>query len=744
MELHGTVHKSVVSLPWYKLPLFSAFLSFALLGAVSVFLVQKALHAATNEMNLEMDYWAQAFAIRLEGQLGANLAIGYGLEAQVSVLGKLEQAELEVVAQRLLKKPLNIRNIALAPGLVVNAVYPLEGNQAALGLNYRLHENQRQQVMRAMELNQVILAGPLELVQGGDQHLIARFPVRRIDGSDWGLISLVIDYHSLLQDAGLENIEQKYRVAIRADNGAEYVLGGPGVFDRSARTHAIALPGTVWQIAMEPINATPLLLRQALWWVTALIGCVLASTVVFYLRRYNLQRELHVHELESMAAIDPLTQLTSRYQFNESLEHLIDECHRNKQGFTVLFIDLDHFKEINDSMGHAAGDRMLVNIAAALRSCVRRYDLLCRLSGDEFVVVFKGTTLTSEIESRARVIMSRVGQSMDVNGKQISVTCSVGVAVYPADGTDAVSLIQHADLAMFESKRIGRNGLYFFNMSMRNEADRYIELTSAIRAALNADEFEVYYQPIYSVAEKRFTRCEALCRWQTADGSFVSPMEFIPVAEQSGLISELGNRVTEQALIFCSELQREGYEINVSINRSPQEFTSRQNTQYLIDMRKRLNIPSSMLTLEITESLLMSDNCVKTENFTLFKDQQFQFSIDDFGTGYSAINYLRKFPVESLKIDKSFISEFGKSQQATILVKIIMQMAKSLNIKVVAEGVETQQQMELLSEIGCDYLQGFYFARPMPKGEFLQFIKEGHSVGADQHTAVSQPKSKKS
>lgn len=741
MELPGTVHKSVISHPWYKLPLFSAFLSFAVLGAISIFLVQKILHATSSEAAAEMDYWAQAFAIRLEGQLSANLAVGYGLEAQISVLGELGQTELEIVAPRLLDRQVNIRNIALAPDLVINAVYPLEENRAVLGLDYSLQEDQAEQVLQAMALNQVILAGPLELVQGGGKHLIARFPVRRIDGSDWGLISLVIDCESLLRDAGFHDIEQKYRIAVRSGTG--HISGDTTVFDGAGRLHPVALPGADWQIAIEPADTNALIVRKVIWWTTALIACLLAATAVYYLRRYNLQREFHVHELESLAAIDPLTQLTSRYQFHESLEHLIDECNRSKQGFTVLFIDLDHFKEINDSMGHAAGDQMLINIAAALRSCVRRYDLLCRLSGDEFVVVFKGTTLTSEIESRARVIMSRVGQSMDVNGKQISVTCSVGVAVYPADGTDAVSLIQHADLAMFESKRIGRNGLYFFNMSMRNEADRYIELSSAIRRALTDGAFEVYYQPIYDVAEKRFTRCEALCRWRTADGKFVSPMDFIPVAEQSGLISELGNRVTEQALLFCSELLREGYAINMSINRSPQEFTSRQNTQYLIDMRRRLGIPSTMLTLEITESLLMSDNCVKTENFKLFKDQQFQFSIDDFGTGYSAINYLRKYPVESLKIDKSFISEFGKSQQATILVRIIMQMAKSLKIKVVAEGVETREQMALLSEIGCDYLQGFYFAKPMPKAEFIRFLKESEAGGTAQQAAITPSRNTK-
>jgi EAL domain-containing protein (putative c-di-GMP-specific phosphodiesterase class I) len=203
----------------------------------------------------------------------------------------------------------------------------------------------------------------------------------------------------------------------------------------------------------------------------------------------------------------------------------------------------------------------------------------------------------------------------------------------------------------------------------------------------------------------------------------ISPAEFIPVAEQSGLICDLGNWVVEQAMKFCLTLRDHGIDMNVSINRSPQEFASRQHTQQLIALRNRLNIPSHLVTLEITESLLMADHCAKSQNFLALREQNFQFAIDDFGTGYSAINYLRQYPVESLKIDKSFIAELGISRQADTLVKVIMQMAKSLNINVVAEGVETQKQVNFLSAIGCDYMQGYFFARPMPADQLLQFME---------------------
>lgn len=702
-------------------PLLAAVVSFLVMVSLLALLIVHMSQLATREKQLDAHYWASAFATKLRGQLDANLAIGYGLEAQISVLNDLDQASLERVAERLLQKPLNIRHIALAPNLVVNALYPLEGNEGALGLDYRRHPGQRDAVLRAMQSQQVVLAGPLPLVQGGGEHLLARFPVRTAEGKDWGLISLVISVPELLRDAGLQDIAQRHRVALRTSASNAPFLGDAVLFNAAKEPpHTIPVPGGEWQLAVTP-NAEGRRLELVNWGV-AILTSVLAAIAVFYLRRYHNERDQHLHELEQITAIDPLTQLTSRYQFNEHLHQLIEECQRTGQGFTVLFIDLDHFKEINDSLGHSIGDELLVQVAQTLKSCVRSYDLLCRFGGDEFIAVLKNIDRTAEIENRAQIIASCVAESRNIHGTAVNITCSLGVAVYPTDGTDAASLIQHADLAMYESKRTGRNSLYFFNMSMRNEADRYIELSNAIKQALNDNAFEVYYQPIYSTLEQRFTRCEALCRWPQADGSMIPPAEFIPVAEQSGLICDLGNWVVEQAMRFCLKLREQGIEINVSINRSPQEFASHQHTQQLIALRRRLNIAPHQVTLEITESLLMADHCTKAQNFLALREQNFQFAIDDFGTGYSAINYLRQYPVESLKIDKSFIAELGVSRQAETLVKVIVQMAKSLNIRVTAEGVETQEQMDLLSTIGCDYMQGYFFARPIPAEQFLQFI----------------------
>lgn len=711
-----------------RYPIFCAIASFLLLFSLLAVLMHYLMQVTVREQELEARYWMGAFATKLRGQLEANLAVGYGVEAQISVLGDLSQADLDLVAARLLQKPLNIRHIAVAPNLVVSALYPLAGNEGALGLNYRLHPSQRDAALQAMTDRQVVLAGPLPLVQGGGDHLLARFPVYMGDGREWGLISLVIPVADLLRDAGLREIEQHFRVALRNPSTNEVFVGAAALFDGGNPDYTIQIPGGEWQLAVQP--KTEQHWRQSIHWIISLLLSLLAATAVFYLCRYHRQRNQHLLELERITAVDPLTQLTSRYQFNEHLKQLIEECERTNQSFTVLFIDLDHFKEINDSLGHSVGDELLIQVARTLKNCVRSYDLLCRFGGDEFIAILKNVNRTGEIENRARIITSCVAESRNIRGAAVNVTCSVGVAVYPTDGSDAASLIQHADLAMYESKRSGRNSLYFFNMSMRNEADRYIELNTAIKSSLKNNGFEVYYQPIYSTREERFTRCEALCRWPQNDGSMISPMEFIPVAEQSGLICDLGNWVVEQAMAFYLKLREAGIDINFSINRSPQEFASRQHTQQLIALRNQMNIPSDQMTLEITESLLMADHCTKSQNFLALREQNFQFSIDDFGTGYSAINYLRQYPVESLKIDKSFIAELGISRQADTLVKVIIQMAKSLNIRVVAEGVETQKQVNFLTAIGCDYMQGYFFARPMPADQFLEFMKGQNNTAA--------------
>lgn len=678
-----------------------------------------------------------ALATKLEGRLQANLAVGIGFQAQIAVLGDLDQEGLNVLAERLIDPALNIRHVALAPDLVVSAVYPLEGNEAAIGLDYRNNVKQREAALKAMETNHLILAGPLELVQGGGSHLIARFPVYVADGKPWGLIALVIRADELFADAGLLDAQENYQLALRGRDGrgkaGAVFFGELQLFYQKVKTKMIEVPGGAWQMAIRPRSGWGVSQRiYIVYSAMALLFALLAGAVAFSLRRSMLMRLAHVRHLEHLSAIDPLTRISSRYQFKRDLAAQIARSKQDGDGFTLVFIDLDHFKEVNDGLGHARGDELLVAMADRIGACMQRGDLLSRMGSDEFVGVFSGVNSSVEIERRAEDIMAAINEPINVGGFELTITSSIGVAVYPADGEDGETLIRHADRAKFESKRSGRNTLYFFNASMRNEADRYIELTSAIKAGLQNDEFEVYYQPIYDVRKKAYPRCEALMRWRRADQSMVSPAEFIPIAEQSGLIIELGAWLADEVFNCYQIMQAAELPIKISINRSAHEFGSLRHTRHFINLQKKRGVPPDHITLEITESLLMSDNRTKSDSFQLLKEHGFQFSIDDFGTGYSAINYLRKYPAETLKIDRSFIRELGETQQADMLVKVIIQLAQALGIAVVAEGVETQAQLEILQAMGCDYIQGFYLARPMPQADFIEFIRHSAAVGSGE------------
>jgi diguanylate cyclase (GGDEF)-like protein len=719
----------------FSSPLLLAVISVLLLVGPAALLADYFISRYEQSIVEDTRYRGDALVATLEGKVEANVAVGRGFEAHISALGDLSDQELAALADRLIDPSLHIRHVALAPDLVVSAVYPLAGNEAALGLDYRSNMQQKQAAVRAIKSGQIILAGPLVLVQGGKKQLVARVPVYKRFGEPWGLVAIVIRFEALLSDAGFLT-QDKYELALRGkdglgDSGAAF-WGDAALFENHGMRFPVEVPGGEWQLAIVPKAGwhAPVSLQVACW-SFAFGVCALIGVIVYSVRKQLLEKQEYLQRLEDMAMVDPLTNLTSRFLLTRQVESLIAESDREQQGFAVLFVDLDHFKEINDSLGHAAGDKLLVEIAQRLRARTRPYDILSRLGGDEFIIVLKGITDPAEIKKRASYLTESFSKELIIADMDMAITASVGVAVYPNDGDNADTLIQNADRAMYEGKRVGRNALFFYDAEMGREAGRYINVVNAIKRALIEEQFEVYYQPIYDLNKQMFTRCEALCRWPNPERGMISPAEFIPTAEQSGLIRELGEWLSSQVLQCYRDLEAEGHDLNFSINRSPQEFHSPGHTQKLIELLNSSSVPASRITFEITESLLMTGSSITMDNFELLKSAGVNFSIDDFGTGYSAINYLRKYPVESLKIDRSFISGLGESEQAETLVQVIVQMAKTLGIAVVAEGVETQAQLDYLSNIGCDYIQGFYLAKPMSKSDLIAFL-------AEQQTACSQ------
>ena len=422
----------------------------------------------------------------------------------------------------------------------------------------------------------------------------------------------------------------------------------------------------------------------------------------------------------TQANYDHLTQLPNRRLFNDRLEREIKKAQRDGTLIGLLFIDLDRFKEVNETQGHEAGDLLLVEAASRIRQSVRDYDTVARLGGDEFMVILSDLHGGSDVGRIAQDVIDRLSAPFTLNGSEHFVSASIGITLYPADGMSISALTKHADQAMYLAKDAGRGCFRFFTQSLQDSAEKRVRLAGELRRALDLDQMEVYYQPIVALAGGPIAKAEALIRWNHPVQGYISPGTFIPIAEDTGIIHELGewvfNQVLAQTLRWRDRLSAD---FQVSINVSPIQFNPGPQTfLHWIDTLQTRGLPGNSLVMEITEGLLIGNDPGIRDTLLRFRDAGIGVAIDDFGTGYSALSYLNKFHIDILKIDQSFTRNLAPDSADFALCEAIVVMAHKLGLKVVAEGVETGLQRALLRQIGCDYAQGFLFSRAVPAGEF--------------------------
>jgi diguanylate cyclase (GGDEF)-like protein/PAS domain S-box-containing protein len=424
------------------------------------------------------------------------------------------------------------------------------------------------------------------------------------------------------------------------------------------------------------------------------------------------------------ANFDALTNLPNRQMLLDRLDQEIKKAHRAKAPLALLFIDLDRFKEINDTLGHAKGDRLLVEAARRIRQCVRDTDTVARLGGDEFTVVLPGFGSRSHLEHIAGDIIQKLVEPFDLNDDDTGyISASIGITVYPDDAEDIESLLRHADQAMYEAKAEGRNRFGYFTASMQQEANEKLALTNDLRQALARGELHVYYQPILELGSRRITKAEALLRWKHPGRGMVGPAVFIPLAEESGLIHEIGDWVFRQAIRDVKKwLEQTGHAIQASVNKSPAQFERAGDADWS-DSLAELGLPKNSITVEITEGLLLKSDKAK-QRLLDYRNKGIEVSIDDFGTGFSSLSYLKQFDIDYLKIDRSFVKDLTTNDSDLALTEAIIVMAHKLGIKTIAEGVETEQQRDLLESFGCDYMQGFLYSPAVPAKEFGRMLAE--------------------
>ena len=441
------------------------------------------------------------------------------------------------------------------------------------------------------------------------------------------------------------------------------------------------------------------------------------------------------------ANYDLLTYLPNRRLVNKTLLENLLEARISNDSVAILLIDLDHFKEVNDTLGHAVGDRLLIETANRIRACVPPADTVGHLGADEFIVILAGLPDLADLESVAEDIRKAIAQPYGLGGETVFLTATIGITAFPTDGGTIDELFRNADQATREAKAGGRNWTSAFTESMRQTAQTRLQIASDLKGALAAGQLQVYYQPIVAMPSRQIVKAEALIRWRHPERGFISPALFIPIAEETGLITEIGDWVFRQAAAMARRLcDRCAHMVDgaccnssasgppkvcpfqIGVNKSPRQFFSGSSHKEWVAHLKELNISPRCITIEVTEGLLLDHHGEVIERLKKFREAGMQISLDDFGTGYSAMSYLKKFDIDIIKIDQSFVRDMTIDSADCAIAEAIIVMAHRLGMKVVAEGIETEEQYNLLLAAGCDYGQGYLFAKPMPAEPFLALV----------------------
>jgi diguanylate cyclase (GGDEF)-like protein len=842
---------------WYKRSItFSVICILLFSYAIDMQIVQvlNTEHKQHNKLNLFQQL--TSISAKLERDLQINLSMLNGFAAYISAEPDLSYEDFSQYAQEIFRKEPMLINFAAAKDLVINYVYPLEGNEKAIGLNYRKNIEQNEMVMQVANSGKLLVVGPVKLVQGGVA-FIGRVPIFTGNGIErtlWGIISAPLDANELYLQTGILANSKHFNLAIRSfdaqGNKGPVFFGEKSTFDDPQAIQSVINVGSgTWHLAATPsllnndneVNTT---IFRLILVITTLIACIFAVVRIRQQKeKLNLQATILINQqllenigqvakiggwkldqhlrfqqwskqssvllgkpldylpsnlgelsslfeaqafsilessikqallsnepiefdlelirvksdrvwlrfivsasiqenvaivtgsmqdvtdkvlsaklIEHQANYDALTELPNRVLFNDRLRHSMETANRNEKKVAVLFIDLDKFKDVNDNHGHQTGDKLLIAAAGRINHCVRDSDTVSRLSGDEFGVILTEIEQYSDVSKVSKKIYKALQDNYHIDDNFLHCSASIGIAFYPDDTKDALSLIQKADQAMYEVKSSGRNGYQFYTKEMQEKSEHRLNLLNDLIVAVAEDAITPYFQPIINLKTNQVSKCEVLARWQHPDGEFISPDEFITLAEESNLINKIDLSMLENSTRELILLGQQGKNIGLTINVSPRIFHTKNNAlktwlTSIHDLSKQLDI-----TIEITERLLTDDSDKVLNVLNILKGYGVKIAIDDFGTGYSSLSYLIQFPVDIIKIDRSFIDTIGKETSAETLIETILLMAKNLDIQVVAEGIETQMQLDFLRKYHCDYGQGYLLGRPMTISQLESFI----------------------
>jgi diguanylate cyclase (GGDEF)-like protein len=455
-----------------------------------------------------------------------------------------------------------------------------------------------------------------------------------------------------------------------------------------------------------------LVLASILPWFAAVGGQI--SALRQRLRATNRELEESLRRIEEIATRDELTGLGNRALFSQYVVHAISKAKRNRTRLAVMFLDLDRFKHVNDALGHDAGDEALRKVARRLRECLRESDHIARLGGDEFVILLENLPDDASLTTVAAKVLERCATPIFLREQEFTLSVSIGASIYPDDADDAGSLMKNADIAMYRAKEQGRNNVQFYSARMREEAEQRLSMESKLRRALEHEELVLHFQPKVDIGSGRLCGVEALVRWQNPETGLMGPDKFIPFAEETGLILPLGEWVLNAACRQAARWHLQGFPLAVAVNLSARQFRAKG---LLPGIRAALDssaLPPSQLELELTESLVMQDAEQAARLLDELHGIGIGLSLDDFGTGYSSLSYLKRFPFDNVKIDRSFVRHLPDDPNDAAITRAVIAMSHSLQMRVIAEGVENEAQRGFLREAGCDQMQGYLVSKPVP------------------------------
>jgi len=649
----------------------------------------------------------------------------------------------EEYANTLIKSIGGIESLQLAPDGIIQKIYPLKGNESAIGLDIISMPQLREEAMLAIKDKRLFALGPVPLVQGGVA-VISRAPIFLYRGTQrevfWGLASAVIYVDNLLEATQLQQLKNEgYQYSLsrkHAGTNESIILSSTSapLTDIQASTDLI-LPVGTWTLSISKTLGAQLTARRITGYAISLLVAFLLSIALYAiliqpLRLRKLVKE-KTTELQQLAYQDPLTGLPNRRYLQDRLPSTLYSNQKRKRISAFIYFDLDNFKRINDTIGHDVGDKVLALVADRLNKLKGRSDLVVRLGGDEFGILIGDINDQKEAETHANKILESIRAPLKMDSKEYILSTSLGIAMIPEHGYDLVTIMQNADMALYQAKSKGKNQFSFYTEKMKISTHNLIQVEDDLSRALQENEFELYFQPQFDLKTNQVFGAEALIRWNHPEKGLIFPNDFIPLAENTGQIVALGYWVLENSIKYLAKREQEGRpDILLHINLASKQLCDPHFVILVQELLIRYQVSATSIAFEITETSILEDVHLARNLLQKLKDMGISIAIDDFGTGYSSLAQLKNLPVDLLKIDRSFVMDLEKDPDDRKIVEAIIAMAHKLNIKVLAEGIETRAQWKMLAAFQCDFGQGFYVSKAVTEDEFNQGMPIVHQDNA--------------